>query len=154
MQLATGQLLVCGNRNTGQHFRLQVHELYDVHGQYMVYASALPHQVRVPSGPRSQVVDVPPRKSVFVVLTKETITTEMFLIEQLAGLPLAILDGQVFKLILNTDRGIWDRQGPDRDSMLYRGRRIIDLYVEYNRTGDIPGWFRAMKVAAAEKNGG
>ena len=140
MKLGPGRVYDVVNMSTKERARLEVHELYQYEGQYIVYATKPTHQVRVFRG----VVTAPGRPSCFVVLPGESTANIAWLVGILNGLPLALREGGELLYIVNKGRvaGVWDGTVKNREAMLKENRRVVDLYLEWKRTGQLPAWFR------------
>ena len=152
MQLGSGHTYDLVNLATDQRGRFTVHDLYNYKGQMIVYGTLAPHQVRVVRGVKS----VKERPSCPVVLPNESGPTIAKFVDQLNGLPLAFRDGQDLVFLVNMQGlpGFWESSKMDRESLLDKSRKVIDLYHDWKRLGEVmPLWFRDLRMNARAGRG-
>ena len=151
MTLETATTVIVRNLKSGDWGYLDILELYDYKGQYIVYGAMKPRQPHTRIG----FVNVPSRASCFAVLHQETDENILYLVRQLGGQPLILEQGTDSIYILNMGRlqGFWDGRIKAEDGMILHVRKMVDLYQDWKRLGHLPRWFLDLKAKAGSGDG-
>ena len=150
MKLTTGSTVIVRNLGSGDWGYLDIIDLYNYKGQYVVYGVTQAREVHVVRG----VFPVKARPSCFAVLVDETKENISYLVKLLKGEPLIIIQGSDILYILNMGRlkGFWDGRTNDKDGMVQHAQKMIDLYQDWKRLGHLPRWFLDLKAEAQSGN--
>ncbi len=128
-----------------------IHELSEYKGQYIVFASKMPHQQHVFL---HGFETIPERAACFVLLPNETDGRRVEFTNELRGHPLFLQQGPDRLLIINwrsTLADIANGATNDKAELLERGRKVIDLYDEWRHAGYVMPL--AFKVLRDRQNG-
>ena len=132
--------------------RIVVREVLEYKSQYIVYGAKPAHQQHVY---RVGFETIPERYACFVLLPGERNERNVLVLSgMLGGLPLALQDGQDLYYIVNWGSrlgSLWSTEAgrqPSRDELVYRGRKVVDLYVDWEEKHEVPEWFRLARGAS------
>ena len=138
------------SRHKQEVSRFLTHELHNYLGQRILYGTVLQHDFRVARG----VQEVKTRPSCFVVLMKETGGNIERLVKILKGDPLGIRQGGQLVPIINWSSelpGISDGRTKDKDKLIDRAIKVINLYRYWKEHDARPPWFLEAQRKAEEE---
>ena len=144
--------------------RLEVLEVLEYKGQFVMYSQILPFQQHIY---RIGFEDMPGKRACFVVLPKESVTNMVDKITNLLkGRALAIQeiepDANGFKARLNivnwaSHLGVlWGNDVPmgqkaGREELIQRGIKVVDIYLEWLRWDKAPKWVTVAKAGKPQE---
>lgn len=133
--------------------RFVCEDVYEVDGQYMVIGRKPVHQQEIYS---SGFQDIPERLSCFVILPGADAVEIARVVELLKGFPLALKEGADLLFIVNWATrvpGISDGHSNDRDVLLGRARKVVEVCLHLREKGKPPPWFEQAKIRDALTSG-
>lgn len=159
MDITVGKTYPLRNLNTKETAPFTVWAMHSYKGCAVVYGETGAHSIRIYRGVRH----VPGRPGFFVYLPNEGYENVLLLSQELRGLPLALLEEHIPLVIMQgstqavdirahpiLNAGIIPGLGPPGvktyDSMMMKGRQLVDLYHSWKRNGKLPRWIIQAKL--------
>ena len=141
------------NMATRQEARLEVHDIFAYRGATILYGSKKRAGLWVPSAFGHR--ETPEGPACFPLFLAEQHTSVTDLVDRLRSLPLWLVlpddSGLPILSVENAHKILGGQQG-NRDDMIERSQKLIDLFLEWRRTKVIPERFRLQRDLARNAN--